>query len=111
MRKMTASYPANETFFFRLQAELDGRVKQFIQEDRALFAELESEKTRFKENPESHPNYTEEWRRFYSAKCVQHGSKINPVSLKSEWADEWVFFLDQIFDRRMTRRREDAMTR
>ena len=97
------------SFVFRLQAELDGRVRQFIAEDRILFTEIDSEKNRFKDNPETHPQYTEEWRRFYNAKCIEHSSKINPASLKSEWADEWLFFLDQIFESRLTRKREEIM--
>ena len=95
--------------YSRLQAEADARVREFIEKDRVLFNDLESDKNRFKENPENHPDYSEEWRRFYNEKCYKNGSKINPALLKSEWAAEWNFFLDDVFDRRLTRMREDIM--
>lgn len=96
---------------FRLQAELDAKVKLFLEEDRLLFTELELEKTRFRDNPEDHPDYSEEWRRFYNEKCIRHGTKINPSLLKGEWAEAWDIYLNRAFDQRMTRRRETIMDR
>ena len=93
----------------RFQEESDVRVREFIERDRVLFNDLESEKNRFKANPESHADYTEEWRRFYNEKCYKHGEKIPPALLKSEWAAEWNIFLDEMYDRRLTKMREEIM--
>ena len=76
-----------------------------------LFTELELEKTRFRDNPEDHPDYSEEWRHFYNEKCIRHGTKINPSLLKAEWAEAWDIYLNRAFDQRMTRRRESIMDR
>ena len=96
---------------FRLQAELDGRAKEFIECDRTHFVELEKEKESFIRVPEDHPDYNDEWRRFYSQKCFQRGMKVQPASLKDEWAAEWEFYLKELFDRRLTTNREDIMKR
>ena len=88
---------------------MDSRVNQFIDQDKVLFSELSTEKSRFKEEPESHPNYTEEWRRFYNEECVKANTRVNSVLLKPKWAAEWDIFLNDTYLHKLTRMREHMM--
>ena len=97
--------------FFRLQAELDLKVKSFIDEDSAMFNVLNTEMQLFKTEPESHPSYAEEWRRFYNDRCSVAHERINPMSLKSAWAEEWEVFLKAIYRRKLNKMREELMTK
>jgi hypothetical protein len=94
---------------FRLQAELDLKAKEFIEQDRVIFSDLNREMESFKEDPDSHPDYADQWRQFYNDKCFEARERINPISLKSAWAAEWDRYLNVLYRRRLTRLREELM--
>ena len=46
----------------------DQAVEKFLQEEKILMEKMQEDKTKFLKHPEHHPDYDQEWEKFYTSK-------------------------------------------
>ena len=69
----------------------DHEVEKFFQEEKLLMEKMHEDKTKFLKHPEYHPDYDQEWEKFYTSKCYQFGP-MHPSYLQEDWASAWKQF-------------------
>ena len=63
------------------------RIERYLDEEQLLLERMSLEKKKYMSAPESHPDYSREWERFYNYKRSKHGN-INPAYLHDEWVKQ-----------------------
>ena len=66
----------------------DQDVEKFFEDEKLLMEKMNNDKKRFLISPEQHPDYEQEWEKFYTSKCFQFGP-MHPSYLQEDWASAW----------------------
>lgn len=97
--------------FNRLRRHLEENTFAFCKEMKEIQDKLNKEMERFKETPENHPAYQDEWKKFWfnRFKELQAEGKIDPHSYdyKPEWIAFWNVRVKELFTLELENKRKE----